>query len=61
MKYTKKIYEMKIHEIDYLSKINELKESIKVYEGVIDYEDVRDVTYDISVLEGKIEEDKQFV
>ena len=39
-KYNKKIYEMKIHEIDYVNKIKELCKLAKVYESVFDQEDV---------------------
>ena len=57
--YIKKIYEMRINHIDYQNKMNEFRKLINVYEGVFDYEDVRNVTYDIPVLEGKFEEDKK--
>ena len=52
---------MKINEIDYHHKINELRKLINVYEGVFDYEDDRNVTYDVSGLEGEIEEGKKLV
>ena len=57
-KYIKKIYEMKINEIDYLNKIKELCKLLKVYGSVFDQEDVFNVWRDISILEGKIHEDK---
>ena len=60
-KYIKKIYEMKINEIDYSNKIKELCKLLKVYESVFDQEDVLNVRRDISVLEGKIQEDKNLI
>ena len=60
-KYIKKIYEMKINEIDYLNKIKELCKLLKVYESVFDQEDVLNVWHDISILEGKIQEDKNLI
>ena len=60
-KYIKKIYEMKINEIDYLNKIKELCKLLKVYESVFDQEDVLNVWRDISILEGKIQEDKNLI
>ena len=57
-KYIKKIYEMKVNEIDYSNKIKELCKLLKVYESVFDQEDVLNVRRDISILEGKIQEDK---
>ena len=60
-KYIKKIYEMKINEIDYSNKIKELCKLLKVYESVFDQEDVLNVRRDISVLEGKIQEDKTLI
>ena len=60
-KYIKKIYEMKLNEIDYLSKINQLCKLLKVYESVFDQEDVLNVRRDISVLEGKISEDEKLI
>ena len=36
-KYNKKIYEMKINEIDYVNKIKELCKLAKVYESVFDF------------------------
>ena len=56
-KYIKKIYEMKINEIDYLNKIKELCNLLKVHESVFDQEDVLNVRRDISILESKIQED----
>ena len=53
-KYIKKIYEMKINEIDYLNKIKELCKLPKVYESVFDQDDVLNVRRDICMLEGKI-------
>ena len=61
VKYIKKIYEMKINEIDYLNKIKELCKLLKVYEGVFDQEDILNVRRDISILEGKISEDKKLI
>ena len=58
-KYIKKIYEMKINEIDYLNKSKELCKLLKVYESVFDQEDVLNVRRDISILESKIQEDKK--
>ena len=60
-KYIKKIYEMKLHEIDYLSKVKELWKLAKVYESVFDQEDVLNVRRDISILEGKIQEDNNVI
>ena len=60
-KYIKKIYEMKINEIDYLNKIKELCKLPKVYESVFDQDDVLNVRRDICMLEGKIQEDKYFL
>ena len=60
-KYIKKIYEMKLNEIDYSNKIKELCKLLKVYESVFDQEDVLNVRRDISVLEGKIQEDKNSI
>ena len=60
-KYIKKIYEMKLNEIDYSNKIKELRKLLKVYESVFDQEDVLNVRRDISVLEGKIEEGKNLI
>ena len=57
-KYIKKIYEMKINEIDYLNRIKELCKLLKVYESVFDQEDVLNVRRDISILEGKISKTK---
>ena len=57
----KKIYEMKINEIDYLNKIKELCKLLKVYESVFDQEDVLNVRRDISILESKIHEDKNLI
>ena len=57
-KYIKKIYEMKLNEIDYSNKIKELCILLKVYESVFDQEDVLNVRRDISILEGKIQEDE---
>ena len=48
---------MKLNEIDYSNKIKELCKLLKVYESVFDQEDVLNVRRDISVLEGKIQED----
>ena len=59
--YIKKIYEMKLNEIDYLSKIKELCKLLKVYESVFDREDVLNVRRDISILDGKISEDKKLI
>ena len=39
-KYLKKIYDMKINEIDYLKKIKELCKLLKVDENAFDQEDV---------------------
>ena len=61
VKYIKKIYEMKINEIDYSNKIKELCKLLKVYESVFDQEDVLNVRHDISILEGKIQEDKNLI
>ena len=61
VKYIKKICEMKIHEIDYLSEIKELCKLLKVYESVFDQEDVLNVRHDICILEGKIQEDKHLI
>ena len=61
MKYIKKIYEIKLIEVDYSNKIKELCKLLKVYESVFDEEDVLNVRRDISILEGKIEEDKQLI
>ena len=60
-KYIKKIYEMKINEIDYLKKIKELCKLLKVYGNVFDQEDVLNVRRDISILEGQISEDKRLI
>ena len=60
-KYIKKIYEMKLTEIDYSNKVKELCKLLKVYESVFDQEDVLNVRRDISILEGKIQEDKNLV
>ena len=60
-KYIKKIYEMKLNEIDYSNKIKELCKLLKVYESVFDQEDVLNVRRDISFLEGKISEDKKLI
>ena len=60
-KYIKKIYELKLNEIDYLNKIKELCKLLKVYESVFDQEDVLHVRRDISILEGKIQEDKNLI
>ena len=60
-KYVKKIYEMKLHEIDYLNKVKELCKLAKVYESVFDQEDVLNVRRDISILEGKIQEDNNVI
>ena len=60
-KYIKKIYEIKLNEIDYSSKCKELCKLLKVYESVFDQEDVLNVRRDISLLEDKISEDKQLV
>ena len=60
-KYIKKIYEMKLNEIDYSNKIKELCILLKVYESVFDQEDVLNVRRDISILEGKIQEDKNLI
>ena len=60
-KYIKKIYEIKLNEIDYLNKIKELCKLLKVYESVFDQEDVLNVRRDISSLEGKISEDKKLI
>ena len=60
-KYIKKIYEMKIHEIDYLNKIKELRKLPKVYESVFYQEDVLNVRRDISILESKIQEVKNLI
>ena len=56
VKYIKMIYEMKINEVEYLNKIKELRKLSKVYEGVFDQENVLNVRCDISILEGKIQE-----
>ena len=61
VKYIKKIYEMKINEIDYLNKIKELCKLLKVYESVVVQEDVLNVRRDISLLEGNISEDKKLI
>ena len=58
-KYIKKTYEMKLNETDYLNKIKELCKLLNVYESIFDQEDVLNVRRDISILEGKIEEDKK--
>ena len=58
-KYVKKIYEMKLNEIDYLNKIKELCKLLNVYESILDQEDVLNVRREISILEGKIAEDKK--
>ena len=60
VKYIKKIYEMKINETGYLNKIKELRKWAKVHESVFDQEDVLNVRCDISILEGKIQEDKKY-
>ena len=60
-RYIKKIYETKLNEIDYLNKIKELCKLLKVYESVFDQEDVLNVRRDISILEGKIAEDKKLI
>ena len=52
---------MKINEIDYLNKIKELCKLLKVYESVFDQEDVLNVRRDISILESKIQEDKNLI
>ena len=54
-KYIKKIYETKLNEIDELCKL------LKVYESVFDQEDALNVRRDISILEGKIAEDKKLI
>ena len=56
VKYIKMIYEMKINEVEYLNKIKELRKLSKVYESVFDQENVLNVRCDISILEGKIQE-----
>ena len=61
VKYIKKIYEMKINEIDYSNKIKELRKLLNVYESLFDQEDVLNVKRDISNLEGKIQEDKNLI
>ena len=61
VKYIKKIYDMKINEIDYLNKMKVLCKLIKVYESVFDQEDVLNVRRDISILEGKISEDTKLI
>ena len=48
-KYSKKMYEMKLNEIDYSNKIKELCKLLKVYESVFDQEDVLNVRCDISI------------
>ena len=60
-KYIKKIYEIKVNEIDYSNKIKELCKLLKVYESVFDQEDVLNVRRDISLLEGKISEAKKLI
>ena len=60
-KYIKKIYELKLNEIDYLNQIKELCKLLKVYESVFDQEDVLNVRRDISILEGKLSEDKKLI
>ena len=50
---------MKFNEIDFLNKIKELCKLLKVYESVFDQEDVLNVRRDVSLLEGKISEDKK--
>ena len=60
-KYIKKIYEMKLNEIDYSNKIKELCKLLKVYESVFDQEDVLNVRRDVSLLEGRISEDKKLI
>ena len=42
-KYIKKIYEIKLNDIDYLNKIKELCKLAKVHESVFDQEDVLNV------------------
>ena len=61
MKCIKMIYEIKITETDYLNKTNELEKLLKNYEGIFDNEDVCNVKGDIPILEGKVQEDKQYV
>ena len=61
VKYIKKIYEMKINEMDYSNKIKELRKLLNVYESLFDQEDVLNVKRDISNLEGKIQEDKNLI
>ena len=60
-KHIKKIYEITLNEIDYSNKIKELCKLLKVYESVFDQEDVLNVRRDISLLEGKISEDKKLI
>ena len=61
MKYIKKIYEIRINEIDYKNKISELIKLMRVYESVFDNEDIINIKSDISMLESKIEENKQLI
>ena len=61
MKYIKKIYEFKINELYYRNKINELLKLLKVYKDVFDNNDIRNIKDDISMLEDKIQEDKQLI
>ena len=60
-KYVKKICEINLNEIDYSNKNKELCKLLKVYESVFDKEDVLNVRRVISLLEGKISEDKRLI
>ena len=61
VKYIKKIHDMKMNEVEYLNKIKELRKSWKIYESVFDQEDVLNVRCDISILEGKNQEDTKLL
>ena len=58
---SKKTYETKINETDYLNTINELRKLFKAHESVFDTHDVLNVRCDISLLEGKIQEDEKLI
>ena len=62
VKYVQEIlYDIKINETDHLNKFNELRKLINVYESVFDTHGVLNVRCDISLLDGKIQEDKKLI
>ena len=54
VKYVKKIYEIKLNEIDYVNKVNELRKLAEVYENVFDTHDVVNVRCGMKVKSKKI-------